>query len=125
VDIQSGNNPEIMGDRGKLQRLLHNLISNALRYADSQVSVTAEEDESGWVKIRVEDNGNGIPEAEREKIFQRYYRVDASRNRSSGGSGLGLAICNEIVRAHGGSIHAGVSGFLGGAELTVLLPGSE
>jgi len=105
VDIQSGNNPEIMGDRGKLQRLLHNLISNALRYADSQVSVTAEEDESGWVKIRVEDNGNGIPEAEREKIFQRYYRVDASRNRSSGGSGLGLAICSEIVRAHGGTVN--------------------
>jgi len=124
VRIATDGLPEVSGDKGTLQRLISNLLSNALRYADSRILISADtvERTPGWLEIRVEDDGPGIPEGDRANIFQRYYRVDASRNRSSGGSGLGLAICSEIVRAHGGRISAGVSGTLGGAELKVMLP---
>jgi len=125
VEIAADGLPEVLSDREKLQHLISNLLSNALRYADSriQVSIGPAEGTPGWLVLRVEDDGPGIPEGDRENVFQRYYRVDASRTRSSGGSGLGLAICSEIVRAHGGSIKAGASKSLGGAELTVLMPG--
>ncbi|MCK5735065.1 MAG: hypothetical protein KAH21_01255, partial [Spirochaetaceae bacterium] len=101
-----------------------NLLSNALRYADSGISIRADymKGKPDWLEILVEDDGPGIPEEDRAKVFERYYRVDASRTRSSGGSGLGLAICGEIVRAHGGSIEAGESDKMGGAGLVVNLP---
>ncbi len=119
-----GSRPVVSGDRIKLHRLLGNLLSNALRYAESRIiiDVRPAADIPGWVELMVEDDGPGIPEEDREKVFERYYRADASRNRSSGGSGLGLAICSEITRAHGGSIEAGISERLGGAELKVKLP---
>ncbi|MCK5250102.1 MAG: hypothetical protein KAJ98_09075, partial [Spirochaetaceae bacterium] len=120
----SGGRPVISGDRVKLHRLLANLCSNALRYAKSRINIDVRQisETPEWIELTVEDDGPGIPEKDREKVFERYYRVDASRNRSSGGSGLGLAICSEIARAHGGSIEAGVSERLGGAELKVKLP---
>ncbi len=124
VEIESPPLPMVSGDWGKLQRLLSNLLSNALRYAESRILISANPaaGKPGWIELRVEDDGPGIPEEGREKVFERYYRVDASRNRSSGGSGLGLAICREIVRAHGGRIQAGVSDELGGAQFSVMLP---
>jgi len=130
VDIVSAEDPEdailleIEGDRGKIQRLLSNLLSNAIRYADSRITIGfgLTNMEAGRVEILVEDDGRGIPDEDKEKVFERYYRVDSSRNRSSGGSGLGLSICSEIVRAHGGSIEVGDSQLLGGAEFRVLLP---
>ncbi len=121
---QSELHPVVSGDRGKLQRLLNNLLSNALRYAQSRIiiSIRPEAGQADRVELNVEDDGPGIPEEDRLKVFERYYRVDASRNRSSGGSGLGLAICSEIAKAHGGRIEVGVSRVLGGAELKVSLP---
>ena len=109
------------GDSEKLHRLLSNLLSNALRYADSRILISLEAAVEGVV-IRVEDDGSGIPEEHRDRVFDRYFRVDASRSRDSGGSGLGLAICREIAMAHGGSIRTGVSRRLGGAAFTVILP---
>jgi len=120
----SGEAIEVSGDREKLHRLLANLVSNALHHAESRILIhtrTATE-RSGWTEITVEDDGPGIAEEDRERVFERYYRADASRNRSSGGTGLGLAICSEIVRAHGGNIEAGASMRLGGAALKVMLP---
>ncbi|HEX3304555.1 MAG TPA: ATP-binding protein, partial [Thermomicrobiales bacterium] len=73
------------------------------------------------VRIRVEDSGPGIPPDDRERIFDRFYRVDTGRDRSRGGAGLGLSICRAIVEAHGGTIAVGDSG-LGGARFDVLLP---
>jgi two-component system sensor histidine kinase BaeS len=126
VEIRSGSPYPVNADRGKLLQVLINLLSNALRYADSRILIRIgkQAGSSGWTELIVEDDGPGIPAQERGKIFQRFYRVDTSRNRSSGGSGLGLAICREIVKAHGGRIAAGASGELGGAELRMVLPGS-
>jgi two-component system sensor histidine kinase BaeS len=72
----------------------------------------------------VEDDGPGIPAGERELIFDRFHRADASRSRDSGGSGLGLAIARAIVEAHGGQITASESS-LGGARVAFTLPGYE
>ncbi|MDF1569646.1 MAG: ATP-binding protein, partial [Spirochaetaceae bacterium] len=108
-------------DRDHFHRLAANLISNALRYAKEKIRVSASR-RSGEVEIKVEDDGPGIPEEWREKVFERYFRGDASRNRVSGGSGLGLAICMEIARAHRGTITAGESEFLGGAAFSLRIP---
>jgi len=127
IEIAESNTselPVVSGDRGKLQRLLSNLLSNALRYAKSRIiiSIRLETGQADRVELNVEDDGPGIPEEDRMKVFERYYRVDASRNRSSGGSGLGLAISSEIAKAHGGRIEVGVSRVLSGAEFKVTLP---
>jgi signal transduction histidine kinase len=75
--------------------------------------------------VRVEDDGPGIPSEQRERVFDRFVRLDESRQRRSGGSGLGLAIVRELVSAHGGTVTAGASD-LGGARFEVRLPrGSE
>jgi two-component system sensor histidine kinase BaeS len=108
-------------DRDHLHRLAANLISNALRHAEGQIRVSAAR-RNREVKIMVEDDGPGIPEDWREKVFERYFRGDASRNRESGGSGLGLAICLEIARAHRGTITVGESESLGGAEFSLTIP---
>lgn len=126
IDIEKSGT-SAYGDRDKLQRLLSNLLSNAIRHAESRISISvhADQEHQGWTVISVEDDGPGIPVDERDKVFQRYYRTDSARNRSSGGSGLGLAICAEIVKAHGGDIEAGKSeghGGLGGARIELRLP---
>lgn len=71
--------------------------------------------------IIVEDNGPGIPEAERENVFRPFYRLDISRNQASGNSGLGLAIARDIARSHGGNIELGESP-MGGLQATIRLP---
>lgn len=123
IDIEKSGTAAY-GDRDKLQRLLSNLLSNAIRHAESRISISVHTDQEhqGWTVISVEDDGPGIPVDERDKVFQRYYRTDSARNRSSGGSGLGLAICAEIAGAHGGEIEAGESGGLGGARIELRLP---
>jgi signal transduction histidine kinase len=81
-----------------LRRVLGNLIDNALKFSDDvEVSVFAEPD--GQATILVLDNGPGIPEAELEAVFQPFYRVEGSRNRSTGGTGLGLAIARQLAQA--------------------------
>jgi signal transduction histidine kinase len=76
----------------------------------------------GRVTVRVDDDGPGIPPAERERVFERFHRIDSARGRDSGGSGLGLAISREIVAAHGGRIWVEDSP-LGGARTAFELPG--
>ena len=111
----------INADPAKFFRLLNNLLSNALRYAESRIQILLDYNIPESVVIRVDDDGPGIAVDQREKIFERYYRVDLSRSRQSGGSGLGLAICREIVSSHGGVIFAESSQILGGASLVVFL----
>ena len=99
-------------DKHKLQRVLANLLSNALRHtpAKGTVSVNIElSHDASEVLFSVRDTGPGIPPTEAERVFERFYRIDGSRNRESGGSGLGLAISREIVSAHGGSISVDTS----------------
>ena len=111
----------VSGNSGQLHRLLSNLLNNAFHYAELKIRITSLPVAAG-VEISVEDDGPGIPEADRELVFDRYYRVDTSRSRDSGGSGLGLAICREIAKGHGGRINADVSLDLGGAKLKVFIP---
>ncbi|MFI0206551.1 MULTISPECIES: cell wall metabolism sensor histidine kinase WalK [Streptomyces] len=93
------------GDPARLERALANLVDNALRYARAEVVVRAAE-HGGWRLLEVTDDGPGIPEADRDRVFERFVRLDAGRGRASGGTGLGLAIAREIARAHGGDVRA-------------------
>jgi two-component system phosphate regulon sensor histidine kinase PhoR len=93
-------------DPGSIRQVILNLLQNALNYtADGQVlcRLTALEDR---VRIEVSDTGIGIPSAHLERIFERFYRVDPARSRSSGGTGLGLSIVKNIVEQHGGTVEA-------------------
>lgn len=102
------------------RRLLSNLIGNAVRYGRTAVWVTGERRE-GWLSIVVEDDGPGIPEKEREKVFRPFYRLDAARNQDVPGTGLGLAIARDVARSHGGDIELGISPH-GGLRATIRLP---
>ena len=112
---------EIWADRLMLRRALANLLSNALRHADSAstLSVSLQTLETG-VQISVSNQGDGIAPEHLERVFDRFYRVDPARQRSSDGTGLGLAITQSIVAAHGGSIRA--TSFGGLTTFTIHLP---
>jgi signal transduction histidine kinase len=92
----------ILGKAQALKRCFQNLINNAVNYGQ-RARITAEQ-MGGKLRIQVEDDGPGIPEAELERVFEPFYRVESSRNRSSGGTGLGLTIARGIIQDHGGSI---------------------
>lgn len=111
----------ICGEQRLLARAISNLIKNAARYARQHIKITARRSSAGDIEIAVEDDGPGIPEAERERIFEPFYRLDRSRDRASGGFGLGLAIARQAVQLHGGSIRVEESK-LGGARFVVVLP---
>ncbi|MGW5398841.1 sensor histidine kinase [Streptomyces sp. NPDC003952] len=91
------------GDRDQLRRLLRNLLDNAARHADSRVTVTLVQ-EPGWVECTVHNDGAPIAEADRERVFDRFTRLDEARTRDTGGSGLGLAIARDLARHHGGTL---------------------
>ena len=88
-----------------LERVVGNLAENAVRYARSRVEVRVRTAAAGTVEVVVEDDGPGVPPADRERVFERFTRLDDARSRSEGGSGLGLAIVRELVRAAGGEVH--------------------
>ena len=92
-------------DGAQLGEVLQNLLDNATQYTPpgGQIDVTATSNADG-VTFTVADTGIGIPESDLERIFERFYRVDAARSREAGGTGLGLAIARHIVDAHGGRI---------------------
>jgi signal transduction histidine kinase len=110
----------IVGDSVRLSRMLRNLFDNAARHATSEVAVAALAHD-GQAVLTVDDDGRGIPPADRERVFGRFVRLDANRSRSAGGAGLGLAIVREIVTAHHGTVSIGESPH-GGARVTVQLP---
>lgn len=100
------NDLTIDADAKKIVRVLNNLISNALKYGQgaTKISLIANKVNNDQVELRVENNGTPIPKKEQEKIFERFYRVESSRNLKTGGTGLGLAITQSIVALHGGTI---------------------
>ncbi|MEU4372822.1 ATP-binding protein [Pseudonocardia alni] len=111
----------VVGDRGQLVRVLRNLVDNAKRHASSTVAVSVRA-EGDLAVIEVDDDGNGVPEADRARVFERFVRLDEARSRGDGGSGLGLAIVAELVAAHGGTVEATSSPELGGARFRVTVP---
>ena len=114
--------PAIMADRERLMQIMHNLLDNAIRHTPAGGEVTVGLDRAvDQVRLWVRDTGPGIPPEETARIFDRFYRLDASRSRASGGSGLGLAIVKSLVEAHGG--HVTVTSQKGeGSTFSVVLP---
>ena len=109
----------VLGDRDALGRVVRNLVENAHRHATSAVRVTLTAGDR--VELLVDDDGPGIPAAERERVFDRFHRLDSPRSRDAGGAGLGLAIVRELVTSMGGTVVAEQSP-AGGARLRVRLP---
>ncbi|MFD7295563.1 sensor histidine kinase [Streptomyces sp. NPDC059897] len=95
--------PQVSGSRGQLARVLGNLVDNAQRHARAGVRVAVRA-QDGRVVLGVSDDGEGVPEDERERIFERFVRLDDARTRDGGGAGLGLAIARDVAERHGGSL---------------------
>ncbi|HEY8588688.1 MAG TPA: ATP-binding protein [Naasia sp.] len=114
----------VLGDENKLRQVLTNLLGNAVRFTSKstpiEIVVRTDLDESSAI-VEIVDHGEGIPPQLREKIFQRFYRADSSRNRDTGGSGLGLSIVSAIVAAHRGTVEVDETPG-GGATFRVRLP---
>jgi signal transduction histidine kinase len=111
----------VAGDRAALARVVRNLVDNAARHAAGRVHL-ASGTENGTAWVEVSDDGPGIPPADRDRVFERFVRLDDARAREEGGSGLGLAIVRELVRASGGQVRIDDSGPLPGACVRVDLP---
>jgi signal transduction histidine kinase len=118
-DLRGVSAGRVMGDREQLRRLVRNLMDNAERHASSTVSLGVSRS-NGHVQLMVADDGPGIPPEFRERAFERFARLDESRDRPTGGTGLGLAIVGEIAALHGGSVS--LADGEGGAHFVVLLP---
>lgn len=120
----SGHSSKVqaMADSRYLQRVLQNLVGNALRYANSQVHVSAGYDGTGTVFVCVEDDGPGISVENRDKIFQPFARLDDSRTRASGGYGLGLSIVERISYWFDGQMQVDQSPTLKGARFIMRWP---
>jgi signal transduction histidine kinase len=110
----------VSGDRIRLGQAVTNLADNAARHANSFVRLTLDERPSGAL-IVVEDDGPGVPSDQRDHVFERFVRLDVSRERASGGSGLGLSIVREIVLAHAGRVRI-TEGSGTGCRVVVELP---
>ncbi|MFD5833865.1 ATP-binding protein [Streptomyces collinus] len=111
---------EVAGSRGQLGRVLANLLDNAQRHARSAVTVNVRR-EGDRAVVGVADDGDGVPDGDRERIFERFVRLDAARSRDDGGAGLGLAIARDVAVRHGGTLSAG-RGPAGGALFELRLP---
>ncbi|HEU5270659.1 MAG TPA: ATP-binding protein, partial [Jatrophihabitans sp.] len=117
----------VRGNETQLTTALGNLIDNAIAYSPphTRVSVTSraetDPDGTGWVAISVTDQGIGIAEADLDRVFERFYRVDPARSRATGGTGLGLAIVKHIATNHGGTVSVW-SGGGAGSTFTIRLP---
>ncbi|MFE1821538.1 ATP-binding protein [Streptomyces anulatus] len=103
VEVPQGCAFEVNGSRGQLSRVIGNLLDNAQRHAEGSVAVSVAADGRG-VRVEVRDDGAGVPEDERERIFERFVRLDDARSRDDGGAGLGLAIARDVASRHGGTL---------------------
>ncbi|MEN3304212.1 MAG: hypothetical protein V7603_414 [Micromonosporaceae bacterium] len=120
VVIDAPNEVATVGNPDHLRRLFGNVTENAARYARTRIVITARA-AADRVTVEIDDDGPGIPEVDRERVFDRFVRLDTSRGRGSGTTGLGLAIAREIAIAHGGHI-AITESPMGGARVIVTLP---
>jgi two-component system sensor histidine kinase VicK len=117
-----GEIPNIKGDKDRLEQVVVNLISNAMKYTPEKGEITVYVGRIyNDIYVKVTDTGIGIPAESIPRVFERFYRVDKARSRDMGGTGLGLSIAKEIIQAHGGTISI-TSEEKKGTEVTVRLP---
>lgn len=116
ISVQVRGGGRAVVDPGAVGRVVRNLVDNAVRHAHGRVCLTLTD-----TAITVEDDGAGVPLADRERVFERFVRLGEAREREEGGTGLGLAIAREIARDHGGDVVLEDSE-LGGLRATLSLP---
>jgi len=117
---------KVLGNEEQITTAVANLVANAVNYSqrDSTVSVLTRVDDDDYVEISVVDQGIGIPSVEIDRIFERFYRVDPARHRSTGGTGLGLSIVKHVAATHGGDVRVwSIEGQ--GSTFTLTLPRAE
>jgi signal transduction histidine kinase len=123
VDASAVSAGPVAGDADGMRRVVRNIVDNAARHAAGRVALSLSLSENGGtVVLLVDDDGPGVLPADRERVFQRFVRLDDARARDQGGSGLGLAIVAEIVIAHGGAVRLTEAPGLGGARVEITLP---
>jgi signal transduction histidine kinase len=121
VDTAAVSGGQVLGSEEDLRRLVDNLAANAGRHARSGVRFEVRE-APGWVQLVVADDGPGIPEDERSRVFDRFTRLDDARSRDRAGAGLGLSIVAAVVARHQGTVTVDADPTLGGARFVVNLP---
>ncbi|GLZ01109.1 HAMP domain-containing sensor histidine kinase [Actinoplanes sp. NBRC 103695] len=122
IEVEAAGDPEVMLDPNRIRQVVGNLLSNAVRHSPPGATVTVRSRlDGGYLVIEVADTGQGIAEDDLPYIFDRFWRADKSRNRSTGGSGLGLAIVRKLAEAHGGTVTA-TSRLGHGSTFTLRLP---
>ena len=119
VDISGVEGGRVLGDPRQLTRLVRNLVDNAARHARQRIGVAVRQVDEN-VELVVDDDGPGIPPADRERVFERFTRLDEARNRDEGGTGLGLAIARAVAVTHGGTIMVADSN--SGARVVTRIP---
>lgn len=125
VDIGAVSAGQVRGRPDELARVITHLLDNAARHAVSRVAISLSTgDDDGGVTLVVDDDGEGIPPDDRERVFERFVRLDDARSRDSGGSGLGLAVVHTVVRSMGGTITVDQSPW-GGARFRAEFPAAE
>jgi two-component system sensor histidine kinase BaeS len=122
MDLKGAESLQVIGDEDRLGRVFSNILQNSLQYTDSPGTLDIRAvDKADRMEITFEDSPPGVPDEALGRLFDRLYRVDASRSRTLGGSGLGLSIARQIVKSHGGTITAS-HGSAGGIKVTITLP---
>jgi signal transduction histidine kinase len=119
VTVKAEPGVEVLGSESRLDRALGNLLTNAERYAAGRIEVVARA-VGEEALVEVHDDGPGIPPGDRDRVFERFARLDAARSRDRGGSGLGLPIARQIAVAHGGDLYIADGDY--GARLVLRLP---
>ncbi|MGW7429914.1 sensor histidine kinase [Streptomyces sp. NPDC054861] len=123
ADPGPGEGVGAAGSRAQLGRVVANLLDDARRHARRRITVTVRA-EGPWALLEVADDGTGVPESERERVFERFVRLDEARTRDEGGAGLGLAIARDVARRHGGDLTV-TQAPSGGACFVLRLPRAE
>jgi signal transduction histidine kinase len=120
LTLERDGRVRVSGNAAALGRVIRNLLDNAIRHAEGEVHVGLHQ-ANGWAELTVDDDGPGVPVEAEQRIFDRFARLDESRDRSTGGVGLGLAVVRAVVEHHGGTVDCARSS-LGGARFLVRLP---
>jgi signal transduction histidine kinase len=118
----SAPNIVILGEENRLKQVVLNLLSNSINYSKEKKEIHVElEEREQEAQLTIKDQGIGIPNEHMERIFERFYRVDSSRDQKSGGRGIGLSIVKQIVKQHGGHIQI-KSTVNVGTTVTIIFP---